>query len=63
MFHELPKWILNINPEFGVSIGYDNYNWRLPEPPLAKTLQLIEELEKHGIKVERKTLRKAWWEE
>ena len=57
------KWILGINPEFGVSIGYDNYGCRLPEPPLAKTLQLIEQLEKHGIKVERKTLRKAWWEE
>ena len=57
------KWILGINPEFGVSVGYDNYGCRLPEPPLAKTLQLIEQLEKHGIKVERKTLRKAWWEE
>jgi len=56
------KWILGINPEFGVSVGYDNYSCRLPEPPLTKTLQLIEQLEKHGIKVERKTLRKAWWE-
>ena len=59
----LLKWILKIKPNFGVSVGYDNYNCRLPEPPLAKTLQLIEQLEKHGIKVERKTLRKAWWEE
>ena len=58
----LIKWILNIKPKFGVSIGYDNYNCRLPEPKLSKTLRLIEELEKHGIKVERKTLRKAWWE-
>ena len=55
------KWILNIKPEFGVSIGYDNYNHRLPEPPLSKTLRLIEILEKRGVKVERKTLRKAWW--
>ena len=57
------EWILDFNPSFGVSVGYDNYGCRLPEPPLAKTLQLIEQLEKHGIKVERKTLRKAWWEE
>ena len=56
------EWILDFNPSFGVSVGYDNYGCRLPEPPLAKTLQLIDELEKHGIKVERKTLRKAWWE-
>ena len=59
---EFLEWILDIKPSFGVSVGYDNYGCRLPEPPLAKTLQLIEQLEKHGIKVERKTLRKAWWE-
>ena len=54
-------WILQIEPEF-VSIGYDNYNHRLNEPKLNDTLQLIEFLEEHGIKVEKKTLRKAWWE-
>ena len=52
------KWITNIEPEI-VSIGYDNYNNRLPEPPLQKVLKLIEDLEASGIKVERKTLREA----
>jgi len=55
-------WILRIKPQFGVSVGYDNYNNRLPEPRLSKTMRLIWELEKRGIKVERKTLRPAWWE-
>jgi hypothetical protein len=45
---------------WAVAVGYDNYNNHLPEPPLAKTLQLIEALEKAGIKVFRKTLREAW---
>jgi len=49
-----------IRPDF-VAIGYDNYDHRLPEPPLEKTLRLIEELEKFTT-VYRKTLRKAWWE-
>ena len=39
-----------------------HYNHRLNEPKLNDTLQLIEFLEEHGIKVEKKTLRKAWWE-
>jgi len=55
------KIITEINP-WAVAIGYDNYNWHLPEPRLEKTLKLIEELEKAGIKVYRKTLRKAWYE-
>ena len=46
---------------WAVAVGYDNYNHKLPEPPLEKTLKLIEELEKF-TKVYRKTLRKAWWE-
>ena len=46
-----------------VSIGYDNYKNYLPEPPLEDTLQLIEVLEENGIEVERKTIRKAWWED
>ena len=50
------KWVTDIEPEC-VSIGYDNYNNHLPEPPLPKTLKLIEDLENSGIKVERKTLR------
>jgi len=50
------RWITDIEPEI-VSIGYDNYNNHLPEPPLSETLKLIEDLEASGIMVERKTLR------
>jgi len=46
---------------WAVAVGYDNYGHKLPEPPLDKTLKLIEELEKF-TKVYRKTIRKAWWE-
>jgi len=46
---------------WAVAVGYDNYHNRLPEPPLKKTLRLIEDLEKF-TKVYRKTLRKAWYE-
>lgn len=46
---------------WAVAVGYDNYNHKLPEPPLEKTLELIDELEKFTT-VHRKTLRKAWWE-
>jgi len=49
-----------LRPEF-VYIGYDNHNCKLPEPPLEKTLRLIEELEKF-TEVRLKTIRKAWWE-
>jgi len=51
--------IREINPEF-VYIGYDNHNCRLPEPPLAETLDFIEEL-KEFTEVRVKTLREAWW--
>ena len=44
---------------WAVAVGYDNYNNGLPEPPLAKTLGLIESLEKQGITVYRKTLRES----
>ena len=44
---------------WAVAVGYDNYDWKLPEPPLAKTMQLIMELEKFTT-VYRKTLRPAW---
>ena len=53
------RWITEIEPEC-VSVGYDNYNNRLPEPPLQKVLKLIELLEESGIEVERKTLREPW---
>lgn len=55
------QWIKRIRP-WAVAVGYDNYNNKLPEPELYKTEKLIEELEKAGIKVYRKTIRKAWWE-
>ncbi|MBU1082689.1 MAG: hypothetical protein KKB59_19545, partial [Spirochaetes bacterium] len=45
-----------------VAVGYDNWKNRLPEPPLEKTERLIELLEEF-TEVERKTIRKAWWEE
>lgn len=50
--------IKRIKP-WAVAVGYDNYNHKLPEPALAKTMQLIEALEKFTI-VYRKTLRRAW---
>lgn len=53
--------IRRIKP-WAVAIGMDNYGNKLPEPTLAKTLALIAQLESAGIKVYRKTLRKAWWE-
>lgn len=51
--------IIQIRPEF-VAVGYDNYDNKLPEPSLAKTMQLIDRLEKAGITVYSKTLREAW---
>ena len=57
---EFAYMIKCLSPEF-VYIGYDNHNCRLPEPPLEKTLRLIEELEKF-TEVRLKTIRKAWWE-
>jgi len=50
-----------INPDV-IWIGYENYGCRLPEPPLWKTLKLIERLRESGIEVREKTLRPAWWE-
>jgi len=53
------KLVYRIKP-WAVAVGYDNYNNKLPEPSLAKTMQLIDRLEKAGITVYRKTLREAW---
>ena len=53
--------IAGLEPEF-VYVGYDNYNNKLPEPPLHKTMELIDQLKEHGITVYTKTLRKAWYE-
>ena len=56
----LTEWIRQINP-FIVYIGYDNYKWKLPEPTLKKTIELIQELEEFTL-VLRKTIRPAWHE-
>lgn len=53
---EFITWLRYIHPEF-VAVGYDNYKHGLPEPSLAETQKLINELEAFGIKVYRKTLR------
>lgn len=55
--------VANKAGEFFVYVGYDNYNNRLPEPPLKKVLELIERLRKCNIRVYEKSLRKAWYEE
>ena len=54
-------WVERIEP-MKVSIGYDNYGHRLPEPPLSKTLELIRRLREIVPEVETKTLRRAWHE-
>ena len=54
------EMIKQIKPRL-VYVGYDNYNNKLPEPPLEKTLKLVEELKKF-TNVYTKTIRKAWWE-
>jgi len=54
------KWIKDINP-FMVYIGYDNYNNKLPEPPLKKTQELIEKLNEFTLVI-KKTIRPAHYE-
>ena len=56
---DFSRKIIEIEP-WAVACGYDNYGCKLPEPSLAKTMQLIDRLEKAGIKVFRKSLREAW---
>jgi len=41
----LYKWIQVINPKM-VSIGYDNYNAKLPEPSVDETMKLIDKLKR-----------------
>lgn len=50
--------IYRIRP-WAVAVGYDNYNHKLPEPYLEKTLGLIKGLKEVTIVYE-KTLRRAW---
>jgi len=47
---------------FMVYVGYDNYNNRLPEPPLSKVKALIDELRKGPMIVVEKTIRPSWRE-
>ncbi|MEM1690656.1 MAG: DUF5131 family protein [Thermofilaceae archaeon] len=54
------EWIQRTKA-FVVYIGYDNYNHRLPEPSLQKTLQLVERLSLYTFTAV-KTLRPAWYE-
>ena len=56
--YEFGYQIKLVAPEF-VYIGYNGYNHHLPEPTLAKTEALIEELRKI-TEVRLKTIRKAW---
>ena len=51
-------WIKEINPVM-VYVGYDNYNWKLPEPPLEKTLKFIDKLSEFTLVI-KKTIRRAW---
>ena len=41
----LYQWIQEINPKM-ISIGYDNYNAKLPEPSIDETMKLIDKLKR-----------------
>lgn len=57
---EFYSWIKDINP-LAVTIGYDNNNNNLSEPPLEKTENFIKIL-KNITQVIPKKIRKAWYE-
>ncbi len=61
-FHRFINILKEIKPEFGIAIGYDNHDNKLPEPSLNETLELRKILKDYGINVIDKTYRKAWWE-
>lgn len=56
----LVEMVKMVNPEF-VYVGYANHNHHLPEPPLAKTQQLIAALG-DLTEVRLKTIRRSWQE-
>jgi hypothetical protein len=56
----LSLWIEEILP-FLVYVGYDNYNNKLNEPPLSKTLRLIDRISENTLVI-KKTIRRAWFE-
>lgn len=53
-------WIDNVLP-FLVYVGYDNYNNKLDEPPLSKTLRLLDKISENTLVI-KKTIRRAWFE-
>lgn len=53
--------LLSIEPVM-VYVGYDNYDNRLPEPPLNKVENLIHDLSQADVVVVKKTIRPAWYE-
>ncbi len=57
---EFAGWVRDISP-FMVYVGYDNYNHRLPEPPLGKTEELVSRLSEFTLVI-RKSMRRAWFE-
>jgi DNA repair photolyase len=54
------KWIEDINP-FIVYVGYDNYCFKLREPTLKKTNELIDKIKDTSLVIQ-KTIRPAWFE-
>ncbi|MCS7125289.1 MAG: phage Gp37/Gp68 family protein [Aigarchaeota archaeon] len=57
---EFIEVVREISPVF-VYIGYDNYRFNLPEPPLEKTLRFIEKISEF-TEVRLGSIRKAWYE-
>jgi len=55
-------WIEEVNPVFGIAIGYDNHHNKLDEPSFKDTLSLRKTLIFDGFRVFDKQLRKAHWE-
>lgn len=51
-------WLVRLNPE-AIWIGYNSKPKavKLPEPPLEKTLNFIDAIERNGIEVRKKTMR------
>jgi len=49
----LANWIANIKPEF-LNLGADSKNHNLPEPTVAKIMQLTEKLKEYGIELREK---------
>lgn len=61
-FNRFYGWFRDIRPE-RVYIGFDSKANKLPEPKLKKVENFIIELERLGIKIKTKLMRKAWNEE